>query len=74
MGIEYGPIIVTALDLGAGPVVRCPFCLEHLPLEEGWLGQVIDCPRPGCNGRMRLNPFVVRRPGRAPRWALWRRT
>jgi WD40 repeat protein len=72
VGITYEPIIVTAVDLGAGPVVRCPACFEQLPLGEGWLGQVIDCPRPGCEGRMRVNPFIVARPHRRG-WQFWRR-
>lgn len=59
VGIEYGPIIVTASDGSDGPSVRCPACLEYLPLEEDWLGQVIDCSRSGCDGHMRVNPFVV---------------
>jgi hypothetical protein len=72
VGIAYEPIIVTAADFGHGPAVRCPFCLEQLPLEEGWLGQVIDCPRLGCEGRMRVNPFVVGPPEkRRSSWQLW---
>jgi len=75
-GIQYGPIVVTAVDFGQGPTVRCPACLQHLPLEEGWLGQEIACSRPGCDGRMRVNPFVtvVRRlpPRRRRWWQFWR--
>lgn len=72
VGIEYGTIIVTAVDLGNRRVVHCPACLEYLPLEEAWLGQVIDCPRLGCDGHMRVNPFVVGRPRRRW-WQFWRR-
>jgi hypothetical protein len=58
-----GPIIVTAVDFGKGEgaVVRCPKCLHFVPLQEQWLGQVVTCPRAGCQGRMRLNPFVAGR-------------
>jgi sarcosine oxidase gamma subunit len=75
VGIEYGPIIVTAVDFGDGPKVRCRFCLEHLPLDPGWLGQVIKCPRPGCDGRLRVNPFIAGPPQkpRAPWWQFWQR-
>jgi hypothetical protein len=59
VGIEYGPIIVTAVDFGSGPLVRCPFCLAQLALHEDWLGEDVDCAEPGCEGRMRVNPFVV---------------
>jgi WD40 repeat protein len=77
VGIAYEPIIVTAADFGHGPKVRCPACFEQFPSEKSWLGQTIDCPRPGCKGRMRVNPFVtvVRShagPGRR-RWQFWRR-
>ena len=75
-GIEYGPIVVTAVNLGDGPNVRCPACSQQLPLEENWLGKVIDCPRAGCNDRMRVNPFVtvVRShtgPSRRRWWQFW---
>ena len=60
MGIEYGPIIVTAVDSGAGPRVHCPACRTLLPLQEDWLGQVVSCPQPGREGRMRVNPFVTK--------------
>jgi hypothetical protein len=87
VNIQYGPIIVTAVDFGEGPAVRCPACFEQLPLGEGWLGQEIDCPRPGCEGRMRVNPFIVGPPGkravaaaarrseseRRPWWQFWQR-
>jgi WD40 repeat protein len=68
-GIKYSPIVVTAVDRGSGPIVRCPACFEQLPLEEGWLGQVVDCPQRGCDSRMRINPFIVGPPRRRWRWA-----
>jgi hypothetical protein len=64
VGVEYGPLIVTAVDRGRTLTVRCPECLEHQPLEERRLGQVVDCERPSCEGRMRVNPFVIDRPQR----------
>ena len=56
-------------------MVRRVFCLEYLPLEEGWLGKVVDCPRPGCDGRMRVNRFIAGPPKTRHRrwWQLWRR-
>jgi len=59
INVDYKPIIVTAVDLGLGPRVRCPSCLTYLPLEKDWLGQEIACPEPHSDGRMRVNPFVV---------------
>jgi hypothetical protein len=76
VGIHYGAIIVTAADFGRGPKVRCPACLQHLPLQKGWLGQEITCPRRGCDGRMRVNPFVTavhRLPPLRSWWQFWRR-
>jgi WD40 repeat protein len=60
-GISYGPIVVTAVQLGSAAAVRCPGCLEQLPLEEDWLRREVSCPREGCGARMRVNPFVVGR-------------
>jgi hypothetical protein len=61
VGVEQGPILVTAVDSGSGALVRCPGCLEFLPLKKEWLGRETECPRPGCNGRLRVNPFVAER-------------
>jgi WD40 repeat protein len=58
IGIEYGPLVVTAIDHGQGPVLRCPACQGEHPLDEAWLGQVIDC-RAGCGTRLCVNPFVA---------------
>jgi hypothetical protein len=53
------PIIVTAVDFGQGLVIRCPSCAQLLPFQQEWLGQEIDCPREGCPGWMKVNPFTV---------------
>jgi len=62
VGIEYGPIIVTAVDLGKGtePALRCPKCFQSHPLDDAWLGEVIECPTPSCGLSLRVNPFVTR--------------
>jgi WD40 repeat protein len=73
VGIAYGPVVVTAVDTGHGAKVRCPACFEEFPSERSWLGQVIDCPRPGCKGRMRVNPSVVGPGNRRSDWQFWRR-
>jgi hypothetical protein len=56
--IQYGPLVVTAIDHGAGPVLRCPACQDEHPLDEAWPGQVIDCPA-DCGTHLRVNPFVA---------------
>lgn len=60
-GIEHGPVVVTAFDAGEGAVIRCPACLEHLPIVRSWLGNEIRCPRIGCQGRMWVSPFILNR-------------
>lgn len=67
VGIEYGPIIVTALDRGAGSTLRCPACWIEHALRESWLGAVIECPTPSCHLQLRVNPFIAQNPFAAPR-------
>ena len=57
------PIIVSATDFGDGLVIRCPFCNEFTPFNNNWLDQEIECPQEGCDGPLKVNPFVVERPG-----------
>ncbi|MGH2556167.1 MAG: AAA family ATPase, partial [Actinomycetota bacterium] len=52
-------IIVTAVDLGDGLVIRCPHCNEVHPFQPEWKGREIVCPGPACGGPLRVNPFVV---------------
>jgi hypothetical protein len=61
VGITVGPLVVTAVDLGNGPSVRCPVCRERHPLQEAWLGRELDCPRSMCAARLRVNLFIVGR-------------
>lgn len=58
-GIEQGPLIVTAIDRGASPMLRCPACLTEHTLDDASLGQIIDCPN-HCGTRLRVNVFVAR--------------
>ena len=59
VGIEYGPIIVTATEQDGRRVLRCPGCWRAHPLQESWRGQVIGCPTATCDLQLRVNPFVV---------------
>lgn len=66
-------LIVTAVDLGEGLVVRCPHCNTVHPCGrpcetcgvvhrlEDWRGQEISCTNPACGGPLRVNAFVVER-------------
>lgn len=55
------PLIVTAIDVGAGLTVYCPVCKKNSPIVKEALGTVIACPQEGCKTTLKLNPFVVRR-------------
>ncbi len=57
------PIIVTATDFGEGLVLRCPFCNKSTPFNNDWLDDEMECPQEGCGGPLKVNPFVVERPG-----------
>ncbi|MGH3033970.1 MAG: WD40 repeat domain-containing protein [Gaiellaceae bacterium] len=61
VGIEYGPIVVSAVDTGAGPKLRCPGCWQMFSLDDAWLGHVMDCPTPSCDRSLGVNPFIVKR-------------
>jgi hypothetical protein len=55
------PLIVTALDSGAGLSVYCPVCNKTSPIHNDTLNTEIICPQEGCNTRLKLNPFVIKR-------------
>jgi WD40 repeat protein len=59
IGLEYGPIVVTARNAGQGPVVRCPACWCDHPVGYTDLGSVTPCPTPGCELEPRINPSVI---------------
>jgi WD40 repeat protein len=61
IGIEYRSLVVTSVDRGSGPSLRCPSCRHTFQLEDGWLGQVITCPQQGCSIRLKINRFVIQR-------------
>jgi hypothetical protein len=66
-GIAYGPIVATALRKGRGSTLRCAKCWQAHSSDDAWLDQVIECPTPGCDLHLRVNPFVVEPPQRTPR-------
>ena len=53
------PLIVTAVDNGDGPALRCPVCQHQFPVEKDWLGSEINCANPNCLAALRVNVFVV---------------
>jgi WD40 repeat protein len=57
--IGYGPIVVTAADQGGGLAVHCPACRQQHRLDDARLGEVIHCPTPSCDLRLRVNSFVL---------------
>jgi hypothetical protein len=62
-GIEYGPIIVTAVEDKRGLAIRCPACWQEHDLESARLGSVLMCSTPECGLSLRVNSFVLK-PGR----------
>jgi hypothetical protein len=67
VGIDLGPIVITAAADGDELTVRCPACGEAFAVDHDRLGTDITCPRAACGTRLRINPFVLQpRPRR--RW------
>jgi hypothetical protein len=59
VGIEFGPVVVTAAVSGDELAVLCPSCREAFPISRNRLGTETNCCRPGCGTRLRINPFVL---------------
>jgi len=57
-GFQYGPLIVTAVDLGQGPVVFCPRCRTEMAIENNRLGHLIQCSESSCGKQFEVNPFL----------------
>jgi WD40 repeat protein len=60
LGVQYGPILVTAHEMGGKLNASCPVCRRQLPLKKSQLGHELACADPSCVCRMRLNSFIVR--------------
>ena len=60
VGIDLGPLVVTAAARGPELTVRCPACRDAFAVGHDHLGTETACPQPACGGRMRINPFVLR--------------
>lgn len=59
VGIDYGPLIVTAVDLGDGLEIRCYHCSRMIPWDEDYRDKAMACPLVGCGGPLKVNPVVV---------------
>jgi WD40 repeat protein len=62
VGIDFGPLVVTATAHGNELRVRCPTCQHSFLIEIAWLGSEISCPREGCATRLKVNSFVIQQP------------
>lgn len=65
VGIELGPIVVTATErrhklVFRGLVFRCPACQTDHSLERTGLGSDIICPAEGCGLILRVNASALR--------------
>ena len=58
-GLEYGPIIVTAIHDCTGYTVCCPACQRGQPIRSEQLGSDIECADENCMLRIHVNPFCV---------------
>ncbi len=58
-GDGLAPLILTAQQRGNELTVYCPACNQTSVIEPGQLDQVITCPQPNCNRKLKLNPFVT---------------
>lgn len=61
VGLDYGPLVVTAVDGGDGPTLQCPACRQVFPLQKAWLGAEIPCPGQGCQAQLKINPVILKR-------------
>jgi WD40 repeat protein len=59
VGVEYGPLIVTARELGGKHGVCCPACRAEITINRGQLGHELECPRSVCGTQMRTNVFTL---------------
>ena len=59
VGIDLGPLVVTAAVHDRELTVRCPACQHRFRIEKERLGSEITCPQEGCNTRLRVNSFVI---------------
>ncbi len=63
-GLEYGPLVVTAIGSAGSMSVRCPSCSDSAPIEVGRLGTELTCARVGCGTCLRVNSFALQPPKR----------
>jgi len=59
VGIQLGPLLVTAAIRGHELAVRCPACRETFPVQRDRLGAETTCPRPVCGTRLRINTSLL---------------
>jgi WD40 repeat protein len=53
--VDWGPIVVTAVESSPRPTFRCPACRKLWRFPETWLGRDITCPEAECKQRIRIS-------------------
>ena len=53
------PAVVAAVDLGGGPMIRCPHCTTAHPWQEQANPREFTCPSPGCGARLIVRPVAI---------------
>jgi hypothetical protein len=69
VGVDYGPLVITAVDADdrpGDPVILCPKCRTLLPESQRLLGSTLACPGSACDVKLQINPFVASSPTPAP--------
>ena len=59
IGLDYGPVICTAVEGSEGLSVLCPLCRQRLLIKKESLGGEMTCPKEGCNTRLKINAFLI---------------
>jgi len=59
VGIDLGPLVVTASENLGTLTVRCPACRQPFRLDPERLGERVTCRRLTCTTELQINPFVI---------------
>jgi WD40 repeat protein len=60
VGLESGPVIVSAVRWKKDVQVTCPACSHTFSISPNQPGSELTCPQVGCGTRLKLNLFVIR--------------
>ena len=67
IGVDYGPLVVTAAERGMRFNIRCPARQHQFQIEKDRLGSEMICPQEGCCTQLKVNPFGIQQPAQRKR-------